>query len=87
MENPEQSKGKKQLIKVKNFKDSLNKVGAKEARHTKIYCQCKILQTLKRKGQKKKKKVKPTKCQRTSVIVNFFPKKLLQFILPGLQCV
>ena len=33
MENPEQSKGKKQLIKVKNFKDSLNKVGAKEARH------------------------------------------------------
>ena len=33
MENPEQSKGKKQLIKVKNFKDFLIKVGEKEAGH------------------------------------------------------
>ena len=59
MENPEQSKRKKQLIKVKNFKDSLNKVGEKEAGH-KGLLSGKNLANFKNKGTKKKGKIYQT---------------------------
>ena len=79
MEKLEQSNGKKQLIKMKSFKDSLNKVGAKEAEHKGLLSGKNPTNFKKKETKKKKKTIKPAKCQKTSVIVNFFQKKKNDF--------